>query len=143
MKTLILTRSEIAVLLEPSLLLGALQFSYVSLEQRVPADHPLRAVRKLVDAVLGTLSPEFDALYAASGRPIAPVPRQNSIQSRICPVSNLDHGFCELLPDEVDGSRPRIRTEEEATVLHSRYADTSSRYLPREKSGPRLQAAKS
>lgn len=48
-------------------------FSYVSLEQQVPADHPLRAVRKLTDAVLGTLSPEFDALYAASGRPsVAP-----------------------------------------------------------------------
>jgi transposase len=48
-------------------------FSYVSLEQRVPADHPLRAVPKLTDAVLGTLSPEFDALYAASGRPsVAP-----------------------------------------------------------------------
>ena len=48
-------------------------FSYVSLEQRVPGDHPLRAARKLTDAVLGTLSPEFDALYAASGRPsIAP-----------------------------------------------------------------------
>ncbi|MGB6742623.1 MAG: IS5/IS1182 family transposase, partial [Terracidiphilus sp.] len=42
-------------------------FSYVSLEQRVPQDHPLRAVRKLTDAVLGTLSPEFDALYADSG----------------------------------------------------------------------------
>jgi hypothetical protein len=39
-------------------------FSYVSLEQRVPQDHPLRAVRKLTDAVLQTLSPEFDALYA-------------------------------------------------------------------------------
>src|SRR5450631_2893349 len=48
-------------------------FSYVSLEQRVPGDHPLRAVCKLTDAVLGTLSPDFDALYAASGRPsIAP-----------------------------------------------------------------------
>ena len=48
-------------------------FSYVSLEQRVPVDHPLRAVRKLTDAVLGSLSTEFDALYAASGRPsIAP-----------------------------------------------------------------------
>ena len=43
------------------------------LEQRVPQDHPLRAVRKLTDAVLRTLSPEFDALYADSGRPsIAP-----------------------------------------------------------------------
>jgi transposase len=48
-------------------------FSYVSLEQRVPQDHPLRAVRKLTDAVLRTLSAEFDALYANSGRPsIAP-----------------------------------------------------------------------
>src|SRR5271154_5944880 len=48
-------------------------FSYVSLEQRVPQDHPLRAVRKLTDKVLGTLSAEFDALYASSGRPsIAP-----------------------------------------------------------------------
>jgi transposase len=48
-------------------------FSYVSLEQRVPSDHPLRAVRKVTDTVLRTLSPEFDALYAESGRPsIAP-----------------------------------------------------------------------
>jgi len=44
-------------------------FSYVSLQQRVPHDHPLRAVRKLTDAVLRTLSPEMDALYADSGRP--------------------------------------------------------------------------
>ena len=48
-------------------------FSYVSLEQRVPQDHPLRAVRKLTDTVLGSLSAELDALYADSGRPsIAP-----------------------------------------------------------------------
>ena len=48
-------------------------FSYVSLEQRVPQDHPLRAIRKLTDAVLRTLRPEFDGLYADSGRPsIAP-----------------------------------------------------------------------
>ncbi|MGI0134254.1 MAG: IS5-like element ISCARN71 family transposase, partial [Candidatus Micrarchaeaceae archaeon] len=42
-------------------------FSYVSLEQRVPEDHPLRAVRKLTDTVLRSLSAEFDALYAESG----------------------------------------------------------------------------
>ena len=48
-------------------------FSFVSLEQRVPADHPLRAVRKLTDTVLGSLNAEFDALYADSGRPsVAP-----------------------------------------------------------------------
>jgi transposase len=48
-------------------------FSYVSLEERVPQGHPLRAVRKLTDKVLEPLSAEFDRLYAATGRPsIAP-----------------------------------------------------------------------
>jgi len=48
-------------------------FSYVSLEERVPQDHPLRAVHKLTDTVLQSLSPELDTLYSASGRPsIAP-----------------------------------------------------------------------
>ena len=43
-------------------------FSYVSLEQRVPLDHPLRGIRKLTDVVLASLSPEFDRLYKSSGR---------------------------------------------------------------------------
>ncbi len=53
--------------------LGAM-FSYVSLESRVPADHPLRAMRRMVDEALKELSPRFDRLYAKRrGRPsIAP-----------------------------------------------------------------------
>lgn len=48
-------------------------FSDVSLEQRVPEDHPLRAGRKLTDGVLRALDAELDALYQDSGRPsIAP-----------------------------------------------------------------------
>jgi len=48
-------------------------FSYVTLEQRVPLDHPLREIRRLTDVVLRSLSGEFDSLYSASGRPsIAP-----------------------------------------------------------------------
>jgi transposase len=48
-------------------------FSYVGLEDRIPTDHPLRAVRELVDEVLGEMSVQFDGLYARSGRPsIAP-----------------------------------------------------------------------
>jgi transposase len=48
-------------------------FSYVSLEQRVPQEHPLRAVRKLTDEVLRSLNEDFDQLYSATGRPsIAP-----------------------------------------------------------------------
>jgi hypothetical protein len=48
-------------------------FSYVALEDRIPADHPLRGVRKLVDVVLAGMSRDFDGLYAQGGRPsIAP-----------------------------------------------------------------------
>jgi transposase len=48
-------------------------FSYLTLEQRVPQDHPLREIRRLTDVVLRSLSGEFDSLYSASGRPsIAP-----------------------------------------------------------------------
>ena len=45
----------------------------MALEDRIPAEHPLRGVRKLVDAVLAGMSKDFDGLYAKSGRPsIAP-----------------------------------------------------------------------
>jgi len=47
-------------------------FSYVSAEQRVPQDHPLRVIRALVDAVLREMSREFDGLYATVGRPSVP-----------------------------------------------------------------------
>ena len=48
-------------------------FSYLSPEQRVPADHPLRPIRQMVDEVLQGLSGRFDRMYAEMGRPsIAP-----------------------------------------------------------------------
>src|SRR5271156_1431253 len=48
-------------------------FSYVDLEQRVRADHPLRAIRELTDTALESLSGDFAALYSGLGRPsIAP-----------------------------------------------------------------------
>ena len=48
-------------------------FSYLSPEQRVPADHPLRPVRQMMDEALQQLSGQFDRLYADTGRPsIAP-----------------------------------------------------------------------
>jgi transposase len=50
-----------------------LLFSDVSCEARVPAAHPLRLIRAVVDEALDVLSPEFDRLYARVGRPgIAP-----------------------------------------------------------------------
>src|SRR5438034_7526252 len=48
-------------------------FSYVSPEQRVPANHPLRAIREMTDRVLATLSRKFTRMYSDIGRPsIAP-----------------------------------------------------------------------
>ena len=50
-------------------------FSYVSAEQRVPKEHPLRTIRALVDDVLRDMSREFDGLYARVGRPSIPPER--------------------------------------------------------------------
>jgi hypothetical protein len=50
-------------------------FSYISPAQRVPQDHPLRAIRTLVDAVLRELSPRFQELYSHTGRPSIPPKR--------------------------------------------------------------------
>lgn len=47
-------------------------FSYVSLEQRVPADHPLREIRRMTDEVLAQLSGRFDEIYSRVGRPSIP-----------------------------------------------------------------------
>ena len=51
----------------------AAMFSYISPEERVPQEHPLRLMRVMVDAVLKELSPQFARLYSHTGRPsIAP-----------------------------------------------------------------------
>lgn len=47
-------------------------FSYLSPEQRVRPDHPLRAIRRLTDQVLAQLSPQFTAMYSRIGRPSIP-----------------------------------------------------------------------
>lgn len=50
-------------------------FSYVSLEDRVPAEHPLRPIRVAVDGVLRAMWKEFDGMYAKAGRPSIPPER--------------------------------------------------------------------
>jgi transposase len=48
-------------------------FSYVTLEQRIPAGHPLRSIRAMTDRALERMSSQLDELYSATGRPsIAP-----------------------------------------------------------------------
>src|SRR5215475_51234 len=50
-------------------------FSYVGLETRIPADHPLRAIRTLVDEALAGLSKDFSRIYSDNGRPSIPPER--------------------------------------------------------------------
>ena len=47
-------------------------FSYLSPEERVPADHPLRGIRRMTDRALARLSPRFGTLYVKFGRPSVP-----------------------------------------------------------------------
>jgi transposase len=59
-------------------------FSYVSPEKRVPADHPLRPIRKRVDEILKEMSPQFAKVYSDLGRPsIAPERLLRSLLSQI------------------------------------------------------------
>src|SRR6516225_3462470 len=77
-------------------------FSYLSPEQRVRKDHPLRAIRTMVDEVLRELSPQFDRMYAREGRPsIAPERRLRalvvqmlySIRSERLMVEEIDYNI--------------------------------------------------
>jgi hypothetical protein len=47
-------------------------FSYVSIEERIPANHPLRRIPKLADQALDRLNPTFYKLYASEGRASVP-----------------------------------------------------------------------
>ena len=46
--------------------------AFVDLEERVPRNHPLRVIKQFADRALRELSPVFDEMYAAGGRPSIP-----------------------------------------------------------------------
>src|ERR1022692_3574714 len=50
-------------------------FSYVRTDDRIPANHPLRLIRRIADTALSALSEQFDAAYATEGRPSIPPER--------------------------------------------------------------------
>src|SRR5215470_19102602 len=77
-------------------------FSYVDLERRIAQDHPLRAIRALVDKALEALSRTFTKLYARDGRPGIPPERLlralllqifYSIRSERLLMEQLDHNL--------------------------------------------------
>ena len=72
--------------------------AFVDLEERVPADHPLRAIKALADEALTRLSPEFDQMYADVGRPSIPPERLLKASLLIGLFSvRSERAFCEEL----------------------------------------------
>jgi len=67
-------------------------------EQRIPQDHPLRRIKTLADAALKELSPVFDAMYSAVGRPSIPPERllKGSLLMALHTVRS-ERLFCEQL----------------------------------------------
>jgi transposase len=76
----------------------ASMFSLISPEARVPADHPLRRIKKLTEEILAGLSSTFDAMYSATGRPSIPPERLLKSQVLMALYSvRSDRHFCEQL----------------------------------------------
>ena len=72
--------------------------AFVDMEERVPADHPLRAIKALADEALTRLSPEFDRMYADVGRPSIPPERLLKASLLIGLFSvRSERAFCEEL----------------------------------------------
>lgn len=73
-------------------------FSYLSCDQRVPCDHPLRSIKAYVDEVLSGMSVTFNAMYSTFGRPSIPPERLLKGQLLIALYSvRSDRLFCEML----------------------------------------------
>src|SRR5690242_8274366 len=73
-------------------------FTYFSPDSRVPADHPLRGLKRYADAVLRSMNAEFDRLYASTGRPSIPPERLLKASLLIALYSvRSDRMFCEML----------------------------------------------
>jgi transposase len=73
-------------------------FHYYQIEDRIPAAHPLRAIKARADAALRELAPVFAAMYAARGRPSIPPERLLKSQVLIALYSvRSDRLFCEQL----------------------------------------------
>lgn len=85
-------------------------FHYFSVESRIPADHPLRRVKKLAESALSAISAELDGLYARTGRPAIPPERLLKAQLLIAFYSVLeDVGLAQRNPPPKKQARARMQ----------------------------------
>jgi transposase len=128
-------------------------FSYVSMEKRVPQNHPLRGIRHRVDEILKAMSKRFDELYAVNGRPSIPPERLlralllqifYSIRSERLLMEQLDYNllfrwFVGLEMDEevwnhavFSKNRERLLNEEVAREFFREVLKQAKRHLSKE-----------
>lgn len=113
-----------------------LLFSVRSVEDRIPADHPLRAMQALVNPILAELSPRFQAMYSTMGRPSIPperllrallLQRIYTIRSERQLMEQLDYNllfrwFVGLNPDEAVWD-PTVFTKNRDRLIDANIAD--------------------
>lgn len=105
-------------------------FSYLSPEARVPPTHPLRALKRTADALLATLSPTFEAMYSAVGRPSIPPERLLKAQLLLALYSvRSDRLFCERLDYDILFRWFLDMSLDEPSFDHSTFSKNSERLL--------------
>ena len=125
-------------------------FSYVSPEQRIPPEHPLRPLRVMVNEILKEMSPQFAKLYAETGRPSIPPERllralllqiRYTVRSERLLMEQLDYNllfrwFVGMEMDEgvwnhavFSKNRERLLNEEVAEVFFQRVLERAKPYL--------------
>lgn len=105
-------------------------FSYFSVEERIAADHPLRRVKAQADAVLGSMSPAFERMYAEGGRPSIAPERLLKATVLIALYSvRSDRLFCEMLDYNLLFRWFLDMGLEEASFDHSTFSKNRARLI--------------
>lgn len=105
-------------------------FSYLSPDARVPATHPIRAIKAMADEALGQLSPVFDRMYSALGRPSIPPERLLKAELLIALYSVRSRRlFCERLEYDILFRWFLDMSLDEPGFDHSTFSQNSERLL--------------
>jgi transposase len=108
-------------------------FSYFSVEERIPADHPLRRIKPQADAVLASMSASFEAMYAEGGRPSVAPERLLKASLLIALYSvRSDRLFCEMLDYNMLFRWFLEMGLEEASFDHSTFSKNRARLIEHE-----------
>lgn len=105
-------------------------FSYISVEERIPCDHPLRRIKAQADAVLKSMNPSFEAMYAEGGRPSVAPERLLKASLLIALYSvRSDRLFCEMLDYNILFRWFLDMGLEEASFDHSTFSKNRERLI--------------